>query len=317
MHRRTLLATLAAPALAQAQWQPAGPIRLVVPFGAGGSTDIIARLLADEMSRQLATPVVVENRPGAGATLGTGMVATARPDGQTLLFTVISSNAVGHTLYRERIAWHGADSFAHLAIVMGTPYLLLVNPRQPMRTLAEYIAAARAGDIAYGTSGVGSMPHLFMLRFLQLAGVTATHIPYRGGAQAATDAIAGNIPSVIDSLTAAGPNIRAGALRALAHSRAERVPEIPDVPTFRESSFPQLVVDGWGGIAAPAGTPAPVQERLAAAIRAALDAPGVRARYAETATRNPGLLLAQAQGFVQAEIAAWAEVVRASGARPE
>jgi tripartite-type tricarboxylate transporter receptor subunit TctC len=314
MFRRTVSAALAAPFVARAQ---GGPIRLIVPFGTGGSTDIIARILADEVGRQLGTPVVVENRPGAGATLGTGMVATARPDGQTLLFSVISSVAVGHTLYRDRIAWHGDDSFAHLAIVMGTPYLLMVHPRQPMQTLGDYIAAARAGDIAYGTSGVGSMPHLFMLRFLQLVGVNATHIPYRGGAQAATDAIAGNIPSLIDSLTAAGANMRSGALRALAHSRAERVADFPAVPTFRESGFPQLVVDGWGGIAAPAGTPVPVQERLAGAIRAALEAPLVRQRYAETATNNPALFLADAQAFVRREITAWAEVVRASGARPE
>ncbi len=317
--RRSLLATLAMPALAQAQWTPSGPIRLIVPFGTGGSTDIIARLVADQMGRHLGQPVVVENRPGAGATLGTGMVAQARPDGQTLLISVISSNAVGHTLYRDRITWHGADSFAHIAIMMGTPYLLLVNPRQPMTTLAQYIEAAKArpGALTYGTSGVGSMPHLVMLRFAGLAGIEVTHVPYRGGAQAATDAVAGVIPSVIDSLTAAITNIRGGSLRALAHTRNARVPEIPDVPTFTELGFPQLVVDGWAGIAAPAGTPVPVQERLAAAIRAALEAPLVRQRYAETSTGMPNLFLGDAQRFVEREIGAWAEVVRASGAAPD
>jgi tripartite-type tricarboxylate transporter receptor subunit TctC len=307
------------PALAQAQWTPSGPIRLIVPFGTGGSTDIIARLVADQMGRHLGQPVVVENRPGAGATLGTGMVAQARPDGQTLLISVISSNAVGHTLYRDRINWHGADSFAHIAIIMGTPYLLLVNPRQPMTTLAQYIEAAKArpGALTYGTSGVGSMPHLVMIRFAGLAGIEVTHVPYRGGAQAATDAVAGVVPSVIDSLTAAITNIRSGALRALAHTRAARVPEIPEVPTFAELGFPQLVVDGWAGIAAPAGTPQPVQERLAAAIRAALEAPLVRQRYAETSTGMPNLFLGDAQRFVEREIVAWAEVVRASGAAPD
>jgi tripartite-type tricarboxylate transporter receptor subunit TctC len=319
LFRRTLLATLAVPGIARAQWQPSGPIRLIVPFGTGGSTDIIARLVADQMGRHLGQPVVVENRPGAGATLGTGMVAQARPDGQTLLISVISSNAVGHTLYRERINWHGADSFAHIAIMMGTPYLLLVNPRQPMTTLAQYIEACRArpGQMTYGTSGVGSMPHLVMLRFLGLAGIEATHVPYRGGAQAATDAVAGVIPSVIDSLTAAITNIRSGALRALAHTRAARVPEIPDVPTFRELGYPQLEVDGWAGIAAPAGTPRAVQERLAEAIRAALEAPLVRQRYADTSTGMPNLFLDDAQRFVEREIAAWAPIVQASGARPD
>jgi tripartite-type tricarboxylate transporter receptor subunit TctC len=161
------------------------------------------------------------------------------------------------------------------------------------------------------------MPHLVMIRFAGLAGIEVTHVPYRGGAQAATDAVAGVVPSVIDSLTAAITNIRSGALRALAHTRAARVPEIPEVPTFAELGFPQLVVDGWAGIAAPAGTPQPVQERLAAAIRAALEAPLVRQRYAETSTGMPNLFLGDAQRFVEREIVAWAEVVRASGAAPD
>lgn len=318
MPRRRLLllapAFLAAPALAQSY---PGPVRLIVPFATGGTTDIIARLIAEEMGRRLGTTVIVENRPGAGATLGTGLVARAAPDGTTLLISTISGMAVGHTLYRDRIQWDADRDFAHIATILGTPYLLLVNPQTPMRTVADFIAAAkRPNGVAYATSGIGSVPHLVGLRLAQAAGFELQHIPYRGGAQAATDAIAGTVPSVMDSLTAASAYIRAGSLRALAFTTRERIADFPDIPTFVESGYPDIIADGWAGIAAPAGTPRPLQERLAAAIREAMAAPQVARRYAETATLPGRLFLDDAQAFVRAEIAAWAPVVRASGATP-
>jgi tripartite-type tricarboxylate transporter receptor subunit TctC len=318
MPRRRLLllapALLAAPALAQSY---PGPVRLIVPFATGGTTDIIARLIAEEMGRRLGTTVIVENRPGAGATLGTGLVARAAPDGTTLLISTISGMAVGHTLYRDRIQWDADRDFAHIATILGTPYLLLVNPQTTMRTVADFIAAAKAPrGVAYATSGIGSVPHLIGLRLAQAAGFELQHIPYRGGAQAATDAIAGTVPSVMDSLTAASAYIRAGSLRALAFTTRERIADFPDIPTFVESGFPDIIADGWAGIAAPAGTPRALQERLAAAIREAMAAPQVARRYAETATLPGRLFLDDAQAFVRAEIAAWAPVVRASGAAP-
>lgn len=314
--RHVLLAPalLARPALAQSY---PGPVRLIVPFATGGTTDIIARLIAEEMGRRLGTTVIVENRPGAGATLGTGLVARAAPDGTTLLISTISGMAVGHTLYRDRIQWDADRDFAHIATILGTPYLLLVNPQTPMRTVADFVAAAkRPNGVAYATSGIGSVPHLVGLRLAQAAGFELQHIPYRGGAQAATDAIAGTVPSVMDSLTAASAYIRAGSLRALAFTTRERISDFPDIPTFVESGFPDIIADGWAGIAAPAGTPRALQERLAAAIRDAMAAPQVARRYAETATLPGRLFLDDAQAFVRAEIAAWAPVVRASGATP-
>ena len=318
MLRRHLLlsapALLAAPALAQSY---PGPVRLIVPFATGGTTDIIARLIAEEMGRRLGTVVIVENRPGAGATLGTGLVARAAPDGTTLLISTISGMAVGNTLYRDRIQWDADRDFAHIATILGTPYLLLVNPQTPMRTVADFIAAAkRPNGVAYATSGIGSVPHLVGLRLAQAAGFELQHIPYRGGSQAATDAIAGTVPSVMDSLTAASAYIRAGSLRALAFTTRQRIADFPDIPTFVESGFPDIVADGWAGIAAPAGTPRALQQRLAAAIREAMAAPQVARRYAETATLPGTLFLDDAQAFVRAEIAAWAPVVRASGATP-
>jgi tripartite-type tricarboxylate transporter receptor subunit TctC len=315
-------ALLAAPAaLAQAPWPwpQGGPIRFVVPFPPGGTTDIVARLVAEEMARALGQTMLVENRPGAGATLGTGLVARAAPDGYTLLLTTISAMAVGQTLYRDRIAWDADRDFAHFAMLMGTPYLLLVNPRQPWRTLPEFVAAAKArpDGIAYGTSGVGSMPHPVALRLAAAAGIEITHVPYRGAAQAATDVIAGVLPALVDNLTAASANIRAGAQRALAHTYPDRVPGFEEIPTFRELGFPDLVVDGWAGLAAPAGTPRPVLERLAEAARAALASEAVRRRFADTATTAGRLFLDDAQRFVREEAAAWAPIVRQSGAAPD
>ena len=318
LRRRHLLAApamLAAPAVGQQPYP--GPVRLIVPFATGGTTDIIARLIADEMGRRLGTVVVVENRPGAGATLGTGLVARAAPDGTTLLISTISGMAVGNTLYRDRIQWDADRDFAHVAIILGTPYLLLVNPRPTMRTVADFVAAAKdPRGVAYATSGIGSVPHLVGLRLAHAAGFELQHIPYRGGSQAATDAIAGTVPSVMDSLTAASAYIRAGSLRPIAFTTRERIADFPDIPTFVESGFPDIVADGWAGIAAPAGTPRALQERLAAAIREAIAAPQVARRYAETATLPGRLFLDDAQAFVRSEIAAWAPVVQASGATP-
>jgi tripartite-type tricarboxylate transporter receptor subunit TctC len=311
-------ASLAAPVLAQAPWPQAQPIRLIVPFAPGGTTDIVARILAGEMSRRLGQSVIVENRPGAGATLGTGQAARAAPDGYTLVLSVISAMVVGKILGGDRVPWDPDRDFAHVAMVMSTPYLILVRPDLPMRTPADLLAEARRRPepFSYGTSGIGSMPHLVMLRFLAAAGgnVAMTHVPYRGGAQIATDIAAGTLPMMVDSLTAASANIRSGALRPLAHTWPERVPAFPDIPTFRELGFPGLVVDGWSGIAAPARTPRPVLERLAAATREALAAPEVVRRYAETATAPGRLFLDDAQRFVREEVAAWTPIVRASGA---
>lgn len=325
--RTALLAALAAPATVRAQtapqtttpWPAARPIRLVIPFATGGTTDIIGRLMAEEMSRRIGQTVVPENRPGAGATLGTGLVAQAAPDGYTLLLSTISGMAVGHTLYRDRIAWDADRDFAHIAMLLGTPYLLVVNPRFPATDLAGFLAEARRRPqgIELATSGIGSVPHLLALRLAQATGIQVTHVPYRGGAQAATDVIAGVVPCMIDSLTAASANLRGGLVRAIAFSSPGRIADFPDVPSFAELGLPQLTADGWAGLAAPARTPRPVLERLAEAVRAAQAAPHVQRRFAETATGPGRVFLDDAQAFVRAEVEAWAPVVRASGAAPE
>jgi tripartite-type tricarboxylate transporter receptor subunit TctC len=310
---------LALPALAETPWPKEQPIRFVVPFAPGGTTDIIARVLTGELSRRIGQTILVDNRPGVGSTLGTGQVARAAPDGYTMLLTSMSAIVVGKVLYGERVTWDPDRDFAHVAMVASTPLLILVRPDLPIRTLADLIAEARRRPdaLSYGTTGVGSTAHLFMVRFLSAAGIGMAHVPYRGSAQATTDIAAGVLPVVVDALTSASAHIRSGALRPLAQSLPERVPGFPDIPTFRESGFPDLVVDGWVGIAVPKATPHPIQERLAAATREVLEAPDVVRRYAETGSSPGRRFLEDAQRFVREEIAVWAPIVRASGATVE
>jgi len=223
---------------------------------------------------------------------------------------------VGKVLYGDRVTWDPDTDFAHIAMVMSTPYLILVRPNLPIRTVADLVEVARRtpGGISLGNSGVGSMPHLVGARFALAAGVPIQHVSYRGAAQATADVMSGALPGLVDSLTAASANIRSGAVRPLAHTWPERVPDFPDIPTFRESGFPDLVVDGWSGIAAPARTPRPILERLAEAVRESLAAPDVVRRYAETSTAPGRLFLDDAQRFVREELVTWTPIIRASGA---
>ncbi|WP_458094216.1 Bug family tripartite tricarboxylate transporter substrate binding protein [Roseomonas sp. WA12] len=311
------LGGLAMPALAQTPpWPQAGPIRFVVPFGPGGTTDIIARIVAAEMSRRIGQSMVVENRPGAGATLGTGQVARAAPDGYTLVLSVISAMVVGKVLYGPRVTWDPNTDFAHVAMLMSTPYLWLVRPDLPIHSVADLVAEARRrpDGLTYGTSGIGSMPHLTAVRFCQAAGITMQHAPYRGAAQVATDVMSGTLPLMVDSLTAASANIRSGALRPLAHSWPERVQDFPEIPTFKELGYPDLIVDGWSGLAAPARTPRVVLEKLAEAARDSLASPELLRRYKETSTAPGRLFLEDAQRYVRNELTVWTPVIRASGA---
>jgi tripartite-type tricarboxylate transporter receptor subunit TctC len=300
---------------AQSAWPSERPIRLVVPFAPGGSTDVIARLIADELRPRLGQSVVVENRPGAGATLGTGLVAKAAPDGYTLLVTVISSFSVAPTLYKGRIDWDPDRSFAHIADILRTPYALMATKAAPFNNVAEMVEAARRSPgLAYATSGIGSIPHLVMLRFAKAAGIELNHIPYKGGAQAVSDVIGGQVPMTLDGLTSAVPHLRSGSLKGLGVTSPARSAVLPDLPTFVEQGFKDTVVEGWAGIAAPAGTPRAIQERLAAAIKEAMALPALQERYRGAASSSGTLFLDDLQRFVRADTEAWRPVVVASGA---
>jgi tripartite-type tricarboxylate transporter receptor subunit TctC len=316
--RRTLLAgaaaLLATPALAQSPW-PSRPIRLIVPFAPGGSTDVIGRLIADQLSQRLGQPIVVDNRGGAGATLGTGLVADAAPDGYTLLLSPISAFNVGATLYRGRITWDPVRSFAHVAMILRTDYALMANARAPFANPAELAAEAkRRPGINYATSGVGSLPHLVMLRFCQIAGIEMTHVPYRGGAQAVQDTISGTVPVTLDGISASVSFLRQGQIRGIGITSPRRHPDFPDLPTFVESGFPQLVAEGWAGFSFPAGVPRPIQQRLSDETQAVLALPQIRSRYKDLATDPGNRFMDDFQSFVAQEVETWRPLVIASGA---
>ena len=306
------------PALSRpAAWPSERPIRLVVPFSPGGSTDIIARLIADELRPRLNQMVFVENRPGAGSTFGTGQVAKAAPDGYTLLVSVISATSVAPTLYKGRIDWDPDKSFAPIADILRTPYALMATKGAPFGSVTELVAAAKKGGtpLSYATSGIGSIPHLVMIRFAKAAGIALTHIPYKGGAQAVSDVIGGQVPMVLDGLAAAVPHLRSGSLKGLGVTSAARSAVLPDLASFVEQGFEDTVVEGWAGIAAaPAGTPRPVLEKLAAAINEVMALPALQERYTQASSSSRRLLLDDMQRFVRADSEFWRPQVTASGA---
>lgn len=301
---------------AQQPW-PNGPIRLVVPFAPGGTTDIMARLIGERLQGRLGVPVVVENRPGAGATIGSLAVAQAAPDGQTLLMSNIASHAISPALYGN-VRYDPVKDFAHIAMVTVNPSVMVANPRFEAQSLQEFIALARArpGKLDYATSGAGSSNHMIGVRLALAAGIELTHIPYRGAGPAMTDVIAGVVGIMFDSLPSASAHIRAGSVRTLAVSGAERSPAFPDVPTFREQGV-DIVSYSWFGISAPAATPSAIVERLNREIRGIIAEPSVAARLEELGGSPRDWSAAEFTAFVQREVETWGPVVRASGASPQ
>jgi tripartite-type tricarboxylate transporter receptor subunit TctC len=315
MKRRAVLASLlATPAIAQtAPWAPSRPVRLVVPFPPGGATDVVARLVAQRMGGALGQPVVVENRAGAGGTVGSDFVAKSAPDGHTLVVSNIASHGVGPSVYRT-LPYDALRDFTHIALLAAIPNVLIVNAARPERTVADFIATARRdpGGVRVASPGNGSSSHVTQELFKRLANIELTHVPYRGSGPAFNDIVANQIEGMITTLQEAGRNER---VRILAVMSRERVPGWPEVPTIVEQGFPDLVASTWFGLSGPAGLPGPIADRLHAEALAALAAPDVAARRAEIGAQSPPLSRAEYTAFVTAEIARWAEVVRVSGAR--
>jgi tripartite-type tricarboxylate transporter receptor subunit TctC len=307
-------ATLVAPATLRAQSWPEGPIRLIVPFAPGGTTDVMARLVGDRLGPRLGQPVIVENRAGAGATVGSTIAAQAAPDGHTLLMSNIASHGIAPTLYRN-IRYDAMRDFVHIALVTRNPSAMVCNPGFAARSVADVvrIAKEKPGGLDFATSGAGSSNHLLGLRFAMAAGVTLNHVPYRGAGPAMTDTIAGVVPMMFDGLPAASGHIRAGRVRLLATSGAERSPAFPEAPTLKESGY-DIVSYQWFGISAPAGTPAAIVSRLNREIREILKEPEVVARFDQLGGGIVDMTPEQYSAFVAEEIAVWAPVVRASGA---
>ena len=312
------LAAVALPASAQPQPWPSKPIKLVVPYAPGGTTDVVARMVAEYLGKQLGQNIIVDNKPGKGAMVGTALVAKAAPDGYTLLMSVISGLSISPTLYGGGDFDPMAD-FIHISIASRNPSVLVVNPTFEAKTFKEYVAYAKAnpGKLTFATSGAGSSNHLLGARLEQVISAGLVHVPYRGAGPAMIDTIAGNVPSMFDSLPSAAPHIKAGKVRALAVSSEERSPAFPDVPTMKEQGYPDLISYSWFGISVPARTPAPIVDRLAAEMQAVLKEPAVIKRWEEIGAESSTMTPAEVTKFIQSEIDKWVPVVKASGAKPE
>lgn len=310
------LATLALPAFAQAPW-PSKPIKLVVPYAPGGSTDVVGRVIAEYLGQRLGQNIVVENRPGKGASIGTSQVAKAAPDGYTLVVSNISSFAIAPPLYGD-LDYDPVKDFTHITLASFNPSVLVVNPSFPAKTLAEYVAYAKANPdkLAFATSGPGSSNHILGTMLGLVSGTRLVHIPYRGAGPAMQDVIAGNVPSMFDSLPSAAPHIKAGKVRALAVSGEKRNPSFPDVPTMKESGFPDLVSYSWFGLSGPAKLPAPIVERLAAEMQVVLKNPDVVKRWQEMGAEASTMTPAEYTAFVKTELEKATAAVKASGAKP-
>jgi tripartite-type tricarboxylate transporter receptor subunit TctC len=305
----------AAPATAQGVYPSSRPVTLVVPQAAGGTNDIVGRLVGQKLGEVMNAAVVVDNRPGAGGNIGTQLVAKAPRDGHTLLMTISSSQAINPALYRNP-GFDPVRDFRPVGLVGAVPNVLLVNPAFPARTLAEFLAAARAkgADFQYASAGNGTLNHLLGEMLNDMAGIHLQHVPYKGVAPAINDVLGGQLPIVFASLPSALPHIRSGTLRALAVSGARRSTALPDVPAIAEA-VPGYDGTLWIGLFAPAGLPAAVQSTLEDATRQALAAPDLREKLVQQGVEiAPPTTPGQFAALLRDDIAKWARIVAASGA---
>lgn len=300
-------------ALAQAL-QPGRPIKLVVPFPAGGSTDVIGRIMAEGLATRLALPVVIENKPGAGGTIGATQVAKAAPDGHELLIASVSIST-NHHIFRN-LAFDPVKDLAPVSFVATVPNALLAGPHMSVRSTADLIAAARAapGKITYGSAGIGTSAHLAAELFCQMTGVTMTHVPYRGTGPALNDLVGGRLDVMFDILTAAIGQVKAGSVRALGVTTLQRNPLLPDLPPVADT-LPGFEVTTWNGVFAPAATPPAVVELLSGAIAAVMGEDGVKSRLAELSVEARGTSPADLAALLAAESEKWGRLVRTANIR--
>jgi tripartite-type tricarboxylate transporter receptor subunit TctC len=321
MLRRQFLALpalLTLPGLARAQgagaW-PTRPVRMIVPFPPGGTTDFIARLVGQRLATALGQPVVVENRAGAGGTTGSDLVAKSPPDGTAFVVSNIASHGVGPSVYRT-MPYDSLRDFSHVALLAEIPSVLAINAASPIRTLADFIAAAKArpGQITVASPGNGTSSHAKQEILKRSAGIETIHVPYRGSGPMMNDISSGAVDAMITTLVEAGRNER---FRLLAVTAATRVEGWPNVPTFAELGHPELVASTWFGLSGPAGLPDAIVARLNAEVLAALAHPDIAPRLVETGSTPRRMSAADYTAFVAAEVRRWAAVVQDAGIRAE
>ncbi len=316
--RALLIALSLSCGTAFAQAWPAKPVRIIVPFAPGGTSDTLGRIVAQKLTESMKQTFVVENIAGAGGLIGSDRVAKASPDGYMLVVSGVATHAILPTM-SKKVPYDAVRDFTHIALFGGPPSVLAVNPSVPARDLKEFIAYAKSqpGKLSYGSPGNGSQGHLIAENFKQLLGIDMLHVPYKGAALAVNDLIAGHIPAISTTLTTAAESIKGGRARALAVSSASRVPDFPDVPTFAELGHPELTAVIWFSLSGPAGMPQDIVQRLNTEVRRILQLPEVLQRLRPDGI-EPGNLDPKAfTAFVAAELKRWAPVVRASGAQAD
>jgi tripartite-type tricarboxylate transporter receptor subunit TctC len=316
----TVLSALAMTSGAAAQSYPTKPITIVVPFAAGGPNDVLARLVADHMSRTLGQPILIENAAGAGGTTGSARAAKAEPDGHTLLSGNLGSLAAGFALYKK--IKYDPREFVSVGMLAGTPNFLVVRNAFPAKTLAEFIthAKANAETVTVGNAGLGSNAHLVCLYLEHLAGLKLRHVPYRGTGPAMNDLLGGKIDAMCDSAPNIVPQALAGMIRALVVAQPSRLAATPDVPSAKETGLPDFNVVGWNAIVAPPKTPKEIVAKANAALTAALIDPGVRKKVEDLGAIPPKPAEATPEWmekFLRTEVDEWGKVIRAAGVSVE
>ena len=305
----------AAGASAQAQDYPNRPIRVVVPFSAGGAVDGPMRAIAQELGKRLKQQIIVDNKPGAGATIGAELVAKSAPDGYTLLLAS-QTNAISATLY-SKLSFNPIDDFAPISLLGREPGVLVAHPSLPVKNVAELVSLAKAKptELNYASSGNGSGQHLFMAMFTSMSNIKMTHVPYKGSGQATTDLLAGTVPLAVPGTQAMLKYIKDGKLRPLATTGVTRSPLLPDVPTLAESGLAGYSAYVWMGMLAPKGTPPAIVDRLHRELKASMAAPEVKAFFTEAGMEIVGSTPAEFDTYFREERDRWARIVKETGAK--
>lgn len=321
--RRTGLKTLAAATLAvacmgsalAADAYPDKPLTMIVPFSAGGTTDILARIVGQALGQELGQTIIIENKPGAGGNIGAQQASRAKADGYTLFMGTVGTHAINQALYKK-LPYDPAKDFAPLSRVANVPNLLVAHPSRPYKTVQEMIAYAKKhpGEVTYGSPGSGASPHVSGALFQSMTGAEMTHVPYKGSAPAISDLLGNQIAVMFDNMPSAIQHVRSGKLRPIAVTTAKRSPELPDVPTIAEAGVPGYEATSWFGLWAVAGTPAPILTKLQTALTKVLKDPAVAKKIADQGGEVVIETPAQFDAFIKSEAAKWGKVVKESGA---
>lgn len=316
--RSLLVALLALAGSAFAQTYPARPVKIIVPFTAGSATDILARVVGEELGRSLGQPFVIENKPGAGGILGTQAAKEAAPDGYTLIAAGSGPFGINPGVYKS-LPYDPVRDFEPIGNIVLTPQVIVVGAQTPYRTIKDLVAAAKAkpGELSFASLGNGSTSHLTMEAFQSAAGIKLNHIPFKGSSDAQTQVIGGNVHLMSDTVTGVLAQVKAGKLRALGVAIPQRSPFLPDVPTLDEQGYPRFESVGWIGLAAPAKTPAPILDKLNGEVRKMLQDPAVKEKFAKLGFTTVGDSRQEFAAFMKGEIAKWSKVAHDSGAKAE